>query len=162
MLSVSFSVISSCDTFRRNSDPVQVSGQFFRDVGLSSGRESHHHYHGGGVGELRHRGWNTHTHTPVKTPEDVLIYTEVWFTLRVFKTTNLGWITCCIQCKIEVLGVVFKAKYIDTTFPIRDIQQLVSLAQTLLAEEHLNALAAVIHVAPPGQQRGVSNDDFKH
>lgn len=42
-------------TFSGDADPVQVSGELFGDVGLPSGRESHHHYHGGGVGELGHR-----------------------------------------------------------------------------------------------------------
>lgn len=59
----------SGDTFSRNADPVQVSGELLGDVGLPSRRESHHHYHGRGVGELGHRCWNTQTHRrSVKTP----------------------------------------------------------------------------------------------
>ncbi len=62
-------LVLSCDTFSRNADPVQVSGELFRDVGLPSRRESHHHDHGRGVGELGHRCWNTQTHRQtVKTP----------------------------------------------------------------------------------------------
>ena len=65
--------VRSCDTFSGDADPVQVSGELLRDVGLPSGRQSHHHDHGRGVGELRHRRCNTHTHThththSVKTP----------------------------------------------------------------------------------------------
>lgn len=59
--------VRSCDTFGCDADPVQVSGELLRDVGLPSGRQSHHHDHGRGVGELRHRRCNTHTHS-VKTP----------------------------------------------------------------------------------------------
>lgn len=47
--------VLSGDTFSRNADPVQVSGELFGDVGFPSRRESHHHYHGRGVGELGHR-----------------------------------------------------------------------------------------------------------
>ncbi len=54
-------------TFGCDSDPVQVSGELLGDVGLPSGWESNHHYHGRGVGELRHWCWNTHTHTHTHT-----------------------------------------------------------------------------------------------
>lgn len=44
-------------TFCWDADPVEVASQLLGDVGLPPGREANHHYHSGGIGELRPTGY---------------------------------------------------------------------------------------------------------
>lgn len=47
--------LQSGGTFSGNTNPVEISGELFRNVGFPSGRESNHHYHGRGVRKLGYR-----------------------------------------------------------------------------------------------------------
>lgn len=44
-------------TFCGDTNPVEVASQLLGDVGLTPGREAHHHDHRRGVGQLRPTGW---------------------------------------------------------------------------------------------------------
>ena len=43
-------------TFGGHADPVEVTGEFFRNVSLASSRQAHHHNDGGGIGEMGRAG----------------------------------------------------------------------------------------------------------